>query len=529
MAFKLRWETLRCSVMADRSDPFIVVFRDEPSIDGIVNPKDLKPDQFPPKPTVNQPGGVDFWSTRYENDQGQGQDGASGFANHGHGPNEYDSVGEQDSANDLLSIDESFGYLSLDSEIQPSPVDVNRQDLSAPRGAAFSATTAANLSEEINEPAWDDVRHWNRENCGWTMSREKRFKPKMKKDKYRDIYVHEENGMDKRAQTAFSLPKTTTPANSSYPPTEAGDASSLGGSRSYRSYPATATTAKRPHVTDRILGPGDYDHQDPWEVEQTCGFVPKSSMFASSSKRDLFLNDAFSKTKMGKVAITGPMTPAKILHELEKRGEAIAGEAKQHPILDRKDILARQLREREVIQSVKKQEVEEEKKREKERQKREAEAKFWRSGAKPKVSRLKQRPMTQAGRESKMKAKRAFRTAQQAPKKTLSSSSSAPTIGLDAARWDQRGQSFTKSVRKPPVLSFDPNNKKIYRKVKDIRSGKVTIARVERDSITTPNAQDLFLVLETTKSKVDPSLAAIITSPAKIYQKVAALGSPNKK
>lgn len=182
-----------------------------------------------------------------------------------------------------------------------------------------------------------------------------------------------------------------------------------------------------------------------------------------------------------------------------------------------------------MIQSVKKQEVEEEKKREKERQKREAEAKFWRSGAKPKVSRLKQRPMTQAGRESKMKAKRAFRTAQQAPKKTLSSSSSAPTIGLDAARWDQRGQSFTKSVRKPPVLSFDPNNKKIYRKVKDIRTGKVTIARVERDSITTPNAQDLFLVLETTKSKVDPSLAAIITSPAKIYQKVAALGSPNKK
>lgn len=46
MAFKLRWETLRCSVMADRSGPFIVVFRDEPSIDGIANPKGLKPDQL---------------------------------------------------------------------------------------------------------------------------------------------------------------------------------------------------------------------------------------------------------------------------------------------------------------------------------------------------------------------------------------------------------------------------------------------------------------------------------------------------
>mmetsp|Transcript_91 Transcript_91/g.170 ORF Transcript_91/g.170 Transcript_91/m.170 type:complete len:525 (+) Transcript_91:178-1752(+) len=505
----------------------------------------------PPKPTVNQRGGVDFWATRYESEQ-------EGFGD----ADDYDSVGEQ-SSQDILSVEDSFSYLSLDSDLQPAREDVHKMDLSAPRGAAFSATvrlkssqalirgqdqtlppprpkaeypplrtsffydtthnpqlkTAANLTEEIQEPAWDDVRHWNRENCGWTMSREKRFKPKMKKDKYRDVYVHEENEIEKRAQTAFSLPKTHTPSNSSYPPTEAGD-SSMGGSRSYRSYPASATQPKRPHNIDRILGPGDYDHQDPWEVTETCGFVPKSSMFASSSKRDLFLNDAFSKTKLGKVAVTGPMTPAKILHVLEKEREEIAGEAKQHPILDRKVILARQLKEREVRETQRKVEAEEEKKREKERQRKEAEAKMWRSGAK--ISRLKQRPTTQAGRESMSKAKKMFRKSK-APK-TLAPSRSAPTIGLDEARWDQRGQSFTKSVRKAPALSFDPNNKKIYRKVKDIRTGRVTIAKVERDSITTPNAADLFLVLQTTKSKVDPSLASIKTSPAKIYIK-----EPGKK
>ena len=38
-----------------------------------------------------------------------------------------------------------------------------------------------------------------------------------------------------------------------------------------------------PWLKDRNLGPGDYEHRDPWEVEQTCGFVPASSMFSTAT------------------------------------------------------------------------------------------------------------------------------------------------------------------------------------------------------------------------------------------------------
>ena len=258
----------------------------------------------PPKPVVNQSGGIDFWSTRYEGPRQTGDESGE----------------DDDSANDLLSVDETFSYLSLDTAEKPIPIpDVTKNDLSAAKGAVFAATvraktaqthreqemrtlpaqkpkaayppirtsffydattnprlkTASNTTEEFLEPAWDDVKHWNRENCGWTMSRERRFKPKLKRSRYRDVYAHEiSEKEEKRAQTAFSMPRTKTPSNSSYPPVPT-DASSVGG-KSYMSYPSAATVPKRPHVVDRILGPGDYDHHDHWETKETCGFVPKS-------------------------------------------------------------------------------------------------------------------------------------------------------------------------------------------------------------------------------------------------------------
>ena len=174
-------------------------------------------------------------------------------------------------------------------------------------------------------------------------------------------------------------------------------------------------------------------------------------MFASSSKRDLFLNNAFSKKMMKKV--TGPLTPARVMKDVEKTKTVLEGKGKG-----------------------------------------------------PQYSRL-----GRAGASSgkKMKGKKKGPAQRSPGRPGLSMSQSAPTLGLDSARWDLNGQSFTKSTRPLPAQAVDPNNKKIYRRVRDIRTGKVVVAPVRKDWITTPNAQDLMLALDGVGGGVKTSVAPI--------------------
>ena len=89
----------------------------------------------PPKPVVNQSGGIDFWSTRYE--------GPTGDEN---------ADNDDDSANELLSVDDTFSYLSLDSAERPIPIpNVTKNDLSAAKGAVFAATVRAKTAQMHRE------------------------------------------------------------------------------------------------------------------------------------------------------------------------------------------------------------------------------------------------------------------------------------------------------------------------------------------------------------------------------------------
>jgi len=187
-------------------------------------------------------------------------------------------------------------------------------------------------TDEWREVGWEDVRHWNRENCGWTMSRERRFKPKLKNPKFRDVY-HSETEGKRKAPTQFNLPEQPRP-NSSYPSkgmsrsgSTLGGGSVSVGSITTASRSRKTSTKSRPHLRDKNLGPGDYDHGDLWETKEVCGLVPKSSMFASSSRRDLFDNDGFSRTRLGMAK--GPLSPEKKQSEIEgggtKRGEGGGG------------------------------------------------------------------------------------------------------------------------------------------------------------------------------------------------------------
>ena len=103
-------------------------------------------------------------------------------------------------------------------------------------------------------------------------------------------------------------------------------------------------------------------------------------------------------------------------------------------------------------------------------------------------------------------------------------------IGIDSARWDMGGPKFTKSGRSS--MGVDPSskyNKKLYRIIKDIRTGTTVMAPVVRDMITTPHVQDLAVAMENIKSKRDPSEVAIKTSPVKIYTQVWEKGEGGRK
>jgi hypothetical protein len=148
---------------------------------------------------------------------------------------------------------------------------------------------------------WDDVRHWNRENCGWTMGRQQRFVKKVDRDLTAPnpaasfAYLDEASGKEKEAELQRQNHRYRATYQEGSPPKK---------------------HESMPWLKDRNLGPGDYEHRDPWEVEQTCGFVPASSMFKSESKRDLYLNEGFHKTRLGK--LVGPQTPARKVPEIEK-------------------------------------------------------------------------------------------------------------------------------------------------------------------------------------------------------------------
>ena len=66
----------------------------------------------------------------------------------------------------------------------------------------------------------------------------------------------------------------------------------------------------------------------------------------------------------------------------------------------------------------------------------------------------------------------------------------APALGSSTARWDLNGQSFPKSSRASASAS-NPHNKKLYRVVRDVRTGKQMVIPVKKDMITTPNSKDL--------------------------------------
>ena len=177
---------------------------------------------------------------------------------------------------------------------------------------------ASSMTEVWREPAWDDVKHWNRENCGWTMSRERRFKvgaqlngafdraiitqvltlllvivlqPKLSNPKHRDIY-HTSASEKSKAAPSFSPAYYEPPAKPSVvqaaPPRTSHARMAVGG---------ITRTKPRSHKVDRNLGPGEYTYIDDWELRKVCGEVVHSSMFKSSSRRDLFDNDGFSKNR----------------------------------------------------------------------------------------------------------------------------------------------------------------------------------------------------------------------------------------
>jgi hypothetical protein len=461
----------------------------------------------PPRLTVNHdvPDGIDFWATRYENHT------------HGHETDES-------SANDLYSLTGTGSYHDLDGHLddmtnctsesnfaafdrfdrelynaQTASVGklntmLETRDLSALRGSAFASSVferagksrgqimsvkpgkskeraqypefktsfffddkmnhalkTANVDETgcvDDKVFWDNVKHWNRENCGWTMGRDKRFRKKVDRD------IERENPASRFAYLEEDRKKESNPA-----PTPVYHVSNYQDSGKKHE--------SMPWLKDRNLGPGDYEYPDQWEVKDVCGTRPQSSVFQSASKRDLFDNDGFSRTRLG--ALVGPTTPKKVLTEIERTPSGLVMEKKKEEDAERN---RRPSKEQGDFVS------------ERERYLKRAD-----------LARTKANKTRGSSRgASRLGSRGGMLPSASAP--TLRPSTSAPTIGLHTTRWDRGGVAFPQTQRAP--LGEDKSGtKKLYRVVRDIRTGHVITAEIGKHNITTPNVQDIASMMQT--------------------------------
>ncbi|GMI58469.1 hypothetical protein ScalyP_jg1693 [Parmales sp. scaly parma] len=247
----------------------------------------------------------DFWSTRYENSPNSNSNSNS--------PEEstldsqslsgVDSVlSFQPESHDLSAI----AGKAFETAVQRSTRRKNpkrKQDLYAPLKQSFlfdpktnhRLNTANNVSQQLVEPFWDDVGHWNRSNCGWTMSRVTRFS-----SAFSSIpSFSQKMGGDRQIRTAAELVRPNTNIGNNNMSDGYSGGNSLASSISdetVRRRSRLASSFDRPKAKEsRIMNLGQtvqYDPQNFWKESDSPG---KSSMFKSSSKRDLFENVAFGK------------------------------------------------------------------------------------------------------------------------------------------------------------------------------------------------------------------------------------------
>jgi len=188
--------------------------------------------------------------------------------------------------------------------------------------------TASNQTAQTIEPFVDDVLHWNRSNCGWTMSREDRFSNTFSSMPSFSGRL----GGDRRVKTADCLKlKEKNRRYGDGDDDDDGDTwnSSLTSFSRARRRPPPPADLTRPmpksSKVNRNLGQmTQYDVQPLWLDKKS---PVKSSMFKSSSARDLFNCDAFAicaKNKLVKpkfdpiISVTQPKVSSADLMQIKQ-------------------------------------------------------------------------------------------------------------------------------------------------------------------------------------------------------------------
>jgi len=270
-----------------------------------------------------------------------------------------------------------------------------------------------------------------------------------------------------------------------------------------------------PWLTDRNLGPGDYSYPDQWEVKATCGFVPQSSVFKSSSERDLFDNEGFHRSRLGR--LRGPQTPKRVAPEMERTHLVSSPvEMVSSPV----EMISSPVEMEEPVRSERREKGPEQtqthpqtqtrtQKYERVREqgeRRPSEASLVRerflkrtslAAAKQRQSSSLRSRSLARGRSLAASGARPASLPGSLPLPSLRPSTSAPTIGLHTARWDLNGKALSiprdkrVSIADEGALRLTAENKRLYRVVRDCRTGIPVRVPVARHSITTPNSQDV--------------------------------------
>ena len=409
----------------------------------------------------------------------------------GGGPRPYTSGGQSAS---VRSKSKKAQYPAIRTSVFTDP-SLNPQQV-----AGKTDETAVNA-----EPFVEDVKHWNRENCGWTMQRTRRFEVKKDNDlkgveDSSVLYEYYEKAK-KESRGSPSGDDASRNREENYPgrsdPREAmtyyevhgggeppplpkgyGRPGRLGDARLFAVDPAETCmlSFKQKEKKNRDLGPGEYLHLSTWDPKVLGGYVPQSRVFASTAERDLFQNASFDPKLGGKSG--GPKTYERHPSLVELQGDCIGVVATEPGAVS---------------------------------------SPAGKSSAQPTdnggLSPLRKPPPRTAtivptasrirgggggsGGGGNVGGGLTFLSGSpsSAVLPSFRRSASAPLIAVDSVRWDLPPASIDGGRRSAGLFDGDPErafNKVLYRVVKDVRSDAKVSVRVGKGAITTPKAVDLF-------------------------------------